>query len=448
MMITSSAESWDVLGTFETSKLRAIRYKGGLTVVVLIDDPEFSVSSQKSLGNSSSESLIVNNMIMFQHSSELWEKSIIGNVVESLEAYAEYLGEGTLAEIMAEKISASVQNTQFIESAIERNVSPVDLWCVVASTNSRSIAKLSNDDVERVIVSRKPLIEYDKSVLDIWSPFYYLFPVFPNSFRSIDTDQIKKISSFKMVAKVVTVLSGQSKNLKEAGRNLDITVTLDRELSVFEKLAIVMILKKKHPKNVLDEMKKMSSEQLVSYFSRVVIFSNYYDKTSEFTDDEIKLNDFLLQRVLDGVELVNLEEIKHNDGRLGIHCLDGFEIPDVYCTLIPSDAELFLELVKFGSDAVVHSFYSSSMMYWRFIKNPKAFVDFVRNYDTTESIYFSTLKSNLTKMKKYYVEYDDDLISHIISGHFNVLEIFDEYIEGVNPEIPFEMLLNMKLNVH
>lgn len=347
-------------------------------------------------------------------SAPLWDMDLVYPLIDALESHMEHLGNGSLLNFLKSQKLATLKKPEMIEYAISCNMPSIDLWCVFAGLTNLNKGVISDEEIECLISSIKPLGFYDKSLLNIRSAFSFFSPVFPNSpinSSAAPKDKESMIRFFKAIA----LLTGEAKNLKEASENIDLYLTMNRKFEAEEIKAVENYVKKGYAHETLG-VDTLNHEQFVKYFFLVC---------NDSDDQREKINKVLLSRVINGVELVSPWSSPFDR--------------DAYFILTEEESKIYHEAKNsHRGDCIFIEDYD----FLNLVRNPSAFLSYLRSMDAASEDYINML-ANSDVDPDTLPGYNFNLHLHILAGLFNLQDIFEEYMQ--DQTIPFEMLLALKL---
>lgn len=413
-----------------TKLLKAWTNLDGMTYIIVQDDVDLSAVSEDT-----TEDIIVSGLkkrqktsgIFFIHNSNmLWARKLICPIMNALSAYMNHLGTETLDEFMESNLSANLRKVEVIQSLVEQDIDPIDLWCVFAGLSSFSTNEIPDGLVERVTSERAPVRKMNKRVLSIHSPFSYLSPIFPNNYPDSIALMIAPNTDEKLknVSQLVMFFNWQVATMKEAEQeNINAVLTSSRVFSDDEMNIMKTYLTKSFTSDVLNKVRSMDYADFISFLSRIP------------EDGDKNSNDYitgvLLDRVLDGFVFVEKDSV--NDGYL----------PDSYFTLTEYEVDVYKDVLR--SLYFSRNFIKDSFNYEQFVKNPYLFSLYASSYEAVNSAYESVLADKNVVKSAMFPSGDNGFYRHMESGLFNLREIFVKFMNG--SDIPLEMLVAIELDV-
>lgn len=408
------------------------------TIYIMLKDEEEKALSKRQEGNSISfgRASMVQNYLAIKNAEKLWEKELMPVILESLKAYTDYLGEGSLVELLAMKktIYANPLMVSLFEESIQAEIPSADLWCVFAGYGSNKT--LDNyrmegvdDRLRAIIKARNSLVKYDKELLSVESAFSYFSPIFPN--HDDDLSFLSDNLTLRRVIKAVNLINGDSSFLDRGNSNLELSASLSKKMTYKERLAIrKYAFEYDHYVDFRGKVENLNLDQFLNFFSR-------------FVHNLSNVNTFLLERVLNNVEMKSQVELG-GDVRFGI-----------YWTMTDYEASVYDEIfykngqLDHSSNVFLHvlrAFNDGDRFYSQFIKNPEAFKSFALSYEAALFQYHEIVKDLYLNGVLELLSSNEDLAENIRNMKFNLWEIFEEFIDG--SDLPFEMLLSLKLNCY
>lgn len=408
----------------ESSHLDAYYATDGITYVTF----NYGVKAHDLNSDAFDQRVIENGVFLMSNSLYLWENDLIVRILESLEAYMIYLGEGFLEKFINTNETVTFGRCDLIEEAIAKGIKDEDLWCLAAGLSDFSNNDFTVDEklVEYLVSSRKPLIEYAHDQLTMGSPYSYLSPIFPAVLEEYEHDSFYLPLHVKEVAIFTNLLTDKAFSISEAEKSFSYDVTLDRQLNALESKALVNYINEVLSDNFEGKADNLNKKQFVEFYGRMVPYSSRL-KSYDF------INRYHIDRVLDEVELMDYDLcLLEQQGINSYASVFTHYEWSIYASSLKAHTRL--ENIVSGSDYLMSVFFAQP-------------VNFMNNLFKTveaESDYQEILLANGYNVTPRSLQYR--LILALHTDFFNLRELFDECMSE-NNKVPFELLLNMKLEI-